>query len=266
MDTLKEFCTHSIDDIISGSGKNVARLALVQEAIDKYRKIIRECPEFFENGLNRTFPIVWFGDICCDKAKIITFGSNPSDKEFSKSVTRFPKSAAGKNISTLCDDYNRYFDNQPYNQWFNPIREFAGRYYSPDAEIVHVDALPFATSKKFVSLLKRSSFQGILKWGHNFTRHLIEYIVQHNDVKGISIVGRTSLAQFCEIFQDSKTVEKRGEISLNGKKYTIYKGSFNICGKDIEVVGTTVYLPNPHVRGLTNSALIGQIVTAITNL
>ena len=109
MDTLKEFCTHSIDDIISGSGKNVARLALVQEAIDKYRKIIRECPEFFENGLNRTFPIVWFGDICCDKAKIITFGSNPSDKEFSKSVTRFPKSAAGKNISTLCDDYNTLF-------------------------------------------------------------------------------------------------------------------------------------------------------------
>ena len=65
---------------------------------------------------------------------------------------------------------------------------------------------------------------------------------------------------------DSKTGEKSGEISLNGKKYTIYKGSFNICGKDIEVVGTTVYLPNPHVRGLTNSALIGQIVTAITNL
>lgn len=227
MDTLENLCARSIDEIISNSDKNVARLAIVQEAVDKYRKVIRECPEFFENGLNRTFPIVWFGNLCCDKSKIVTFGSNPSDKEFSKSVTRFPKSAAGKSVSTLCDDFNRYFDNQPYNQWFNPIREFAGRYYSPDAEIIHIDALPFATSKKFVSLLKQSSFQDVLKWGYDFTRHLIEYIVQYNDVKGISIVGRTSFDQFCKIFQDSITF-KRGEICLNGRKYKIFKGNINI--------------------------------------
>jgi DNA modification methylase len=70
---------------------------LIRETCQHFDWASTDFPSYFQNGLNSVFPIVWFGELCSNEPKVITFGSNPSDKEFlSKGSTpcsplRFPK-------------------------------------------------------------------------------------------------------------------------------------------------------------------------------
>ena len=54
---------------------------LINEAGRNYDWAVTEFPQYFVN-LEAVCPIVWFGDLQVAAPKIITFGSNPSDKEF----------------------------------------------------------------------------------------------------------------------------------------------------------------------------------------
>ena len=149
---------------------------LIEESIINYDWAATQFPDYLKN-LSNLAPIVWFGALDNDLPKIITFGSNPSDKEFLDNNhnlltnPRFPNlhnhpvvvGAGSVNPMTalanyLEEDYNRYFDNRPYWSWFRPIHAFVEVHYSQPLNIsyplpcIQVDALPFATSTKFTEL------------------------------------------------------------------------------------------------------------------
>ena len=135
--------------------------SLIDEAVDKYQVVTPLFPGYF-NNLMEVCPIVWFGALNSDSPKVITFGCNPSDKEFLDKNhcllgnSRFPKYFANAPLNIIQnveEDDNEYFTNNPYLSWFNSIRDFAEKYYDVEAKssCVHIDALPFATSVKFTN-------------------------------------------------------------------------------------------------------------------
>lgn len=83
--------------------------------------------------VEKSIPIIWFGNI--DEynkergLKVITVGANPSSNEFldkkGNYVNRFKGAEnlndinSDKDINTLINGYNMYFDFNPYDGWFN---------------------------------------------------------------------------------------------------------------------------------------------------
>ena len=238
---------------------------LIKQACDVYDDVVKAFPGYFVNGLDGVFPIVWFGDLVSQRNVIVTFGSNPSDKEFCSKVSRFPNSQSGSTPlpSDLAKDYNGYFNVNPYNSWFNSIREFAHENFHSNAECIHVDALPFATSVKYSEFKNISAVSGhnsnfkdwraVLEWGRAFVKEVLGKIVNGNNVLGISVVGRTNFELFKEVFGNQFTynVSKKND-------YSVFKGELVIYGRVIPVCGTTKYLPNKF-SNITAKAIANEI-------
>ena len=72
--------------------------SLIDEAVYKYRRAVELFPGYF-NNLTEVCPIVWFGAMNTDSPKVITFGCNPSDKEFLDTDHRLLKNLDSLNIS-----------------------------------------------------------------------------------------------------------------------------------------------------------------------
>ena len=238
---------------------------LIKQACDVYDDVVKAFPGYFVNGLDGVFPIVWFGDLVSQRNVIVTFGSNPSDKEFCSKVSRFPNSQSGSTPlpSDLAKDYNGYFNVNPYNSWFNSIREFAHENFHSNAECIHVDALPFATSVKYSEFKNISAVSGhnsnfkdwraVLEWGRAFVKEVLGKIVNGNNVLGISVVGRTNFELFKEVFGNQFT----NHVSTKND-YSVFKGELVIYGRVIPVCGTTKYLPNKF-SNITAKAIANEI-------
>lgn len=262
---------------------------LINEAGRNHDWAVSEYPQYFTN-LATTCPIVWFGDLKSNTPKIITFGSNPSDKEFLDGQhqllkrPRFPKffnqslNVTATNMyptqgiaQIIEEDDNDYFNinNNPYMSWFRPIHNFAKEYFGDEC-CIHIDALPFATSQKFTTLQRNTVsassnphfpiFSNVLEWGADFARRLLEEIVNNNDVRGIVLVGGENIRQFKSIFKPNIINLKKGVFIAN-RKYNIEKMVINLGSKTIEVIGTSIYLPNPY--GQIN---LNNLVAAIKKL
>ena len=256
--------------------------SLIDEAVDKYRIAAKLFPGYF-NNLTGVCPIVWFGALNTDGPKVITFGCNPSDKEFLDKNhrllvnPRFPKYFANTPlniIKNIEEDDNEYFENNPYLSWFNSIRNFAAMYYNiAESSCIHIDALPFATSVKFTNLRNNtmpqvsnsvfSNFGDVLDWGGDFTRRLLEQIVIHDNVKGISIVGGVSIRRFEKIFADYITCKKEVTYPVGKRKFTIVKYTLCINSTSIEAVGTTIYLPNSYLGNKLNLSNLTAAIKAL---
>ena len=268
---------------------------LIEEAIHNHDWAVSQFPEYFEN-LSNSCPIVWFGDLASNAPKIITFGSNPSDKEFHDdrhqylknprfpkffnrglTVTTnaiFPVSGVVQNIE---EDDNDYFkeSNNPYMGWFRPLQNFAKEYYKDVCEnpvCIHLDALPFATSKKFTELKRNTesqspnphfkNFGDVLDWGADFAHRLLQEIVDADQVLGIVLIGRENIRQFKSIFKRNISNVKEGNFFVK-RNFAIEKFEVNIGSKTIEVIGTTIYLPNSHLGNALNTS---SLVSAIKQL
>ena len=268
---------------------------LIEEAIHNHDWAVSQFPEYFEN-LSNSCPIVWFGDLASNAPKIITFGSNPSDKEFHDdrhqylknprfpkffnrglTVTTnaiFPVSGVVQNIE---EDDNDYFkeSNNPYMGWFRPLQNFAKEYYKDVCEnpvCIHLDALPFATSKKFTELKRNTesqspnphfkNFGDVLDWGADFAHRLLQEIVDADQVLGIVLIGRENIRQFKSIFKRNISNVKEDSYFVK-RNFAIEKFKVNIGSKTIEVIGTTIYLPNSHLGNALNTA---SLVSAIKQL
>lgn len=81
-----------------------------------------------------SFPILWFGDMDAyrkSKRKVVTVGLNPSLHEFPAGKDRFPRAATlrgkktlvPKDIEAYTSAMNAYFEEAPYNQWFDKIEK-----------------------------------------------------------------------------------------------------------------------------------------------
>ena len=260
---------------------------LINEAGRNYDWAVTEFPQYFVN-LETVCPIVWFGDLQVAAPKIITFGSNPSDKEFHNTEhhlltnPRFPKffnrgvkvtattmtppHGVAQNIE---EDDNEYFDNNPYMSWFRPIQNFAKAYFG-DGCCIHIDALPFATSQKFTTLSRTTlptsavihphfqDFGAVLDWGADFARRLLQEIVDNDDVRGIVLVGGENIRQFKSIYTTYINGAKKQNISIGNRKFSIEKMMVNIGSKTIEIIGTSIYLPNPYGR-IDIDSIVAQI-------
>jgi len=241
---------------------------LIRETCQHYDWASTDFPSYFQNGLNSVFPIVWFGELCSNEPKVITFGSNPSDKEFlSKGSTpcsplRFPKIPTtvitvynNPYIPNLTDDYNSYFHNNPYNKWFDPIQSLPKAYFGVGKDnCIHLDALPFATSVKFTNLknilstipsLHYNCFDDVLYWGRDFSRRLMAEIVLNDNIMGISVVGKTCTKEFLSTFNHFINNYKTGIYNYGNSSSCIWKCELHISGRTIEVIGTNIYLPYP---------------------
>ena len=268
---------------------------LIEEAIQNHDWAVSQFPAYFEN-LSNTCPIVWFGDLASNAPKIITFGSNPSDKEFHDDDhqllkrPRFPKfinrglTVTAKSMSpafgvaqNIEEDDNDYFkeSNNPYMGWFRPLHNFAKEYYKDvceDPVCIHLDALPFATSKKFKDLKRNTesltsnphfqNFGDVLDWGADFAHRLLQEIVDADQVLGIVLIGRENIRQFKSIFKRNIFNVKEGDFFVK-RNFAIEKFEVNIGLKTIEVIGTTIYLPNSHLGNALNTV---SLVSAIKQL
>ena len=255
---------------------------LINEAGRNYDWAVTEFPQYFVN-LETVCPIVWFGDLQVAAPKIITFGSNPSDKEFHNTEhhlltnPRFPKffnrgvkvtattmtppHGVAQNIE---EDDNEYFDNNPYMSWFRPIQNFAKAYFG-DGCCIHIDALPFATSLKFTTLSRTTlptsavihphfqDFGEVLDWGADFARRLLQEIVDNDDVRGIVLVGGENIRQFTSIFKSNIISINQSSIAIGKRNFSIIKLYIQFGSKIIEVIGTSIYLPNPYMPVNRNS-------------
>lgn len=260
---------------------------LINEAGRNYDWAVTEFPQYFVN-LETVCPIVWFGNLQADEPKIITFGSNPSDKEFhnaghflltnprfpkffNRSVTvtpttMYPPHGVAQNIE---EDDNEYFDNNPYMSWFRPIQNFAKAYFGNGC-CIHIDALPFATSQKFTTLNRNipalpsihnphfHNFGDVLDWGADFARRLLQEIVDNDNVLGIVLVGGENIRQFKSIYRSYINGAKKQNISIGNRKFSIEKMMVNIGSKTIEIIGTSIYLPNPYGR-IDIDSIVAQI-------
>ena len=264
---------------------------LIEEAIQNHKLVTPLFPNYFFKNLANVAPIVWFGELNSSLPKIITFGSNPSDKEFLDNygqmlqVQRFPNSVYVHSVTSADIEYddNNYFKINPYNRWFNPLKKFAEGYfrfnalnneegaYSSDFSYIHIDALPFATSEKFtkldgsvLSVLQNptfSCFDDVLRWGQCFTKRLFLQIAQNDTIRGVLISGRVNIAHFKTVFADyiDHHRYKSDFYTINGRKYLIERYYLQIGQKSIEVIATSIYLSNPHIKGLNHQDLMAEI-------
>lgn len=254
-------------------------LMLIQEACNHYDWAVSCFPSYFQNGLNSVFPIVWFGELSSDDLKVITFGCNPSDKEFVSngstrcSPSRFPKSFGHISIKNLLDDYELYFHNNPYYKWFNPIQSFSQQYFGvPPKNCIHIDGLPFATSVKYTRLKNVLSsrptpifncFNDVLCWGSGFTRRLTTEIIQRDSILGVSVVGKTCSRVFFEVFNRHISNIRTGRFKVGKRSFGIWRCDLSLSGKKTEVIGTSIYLPNSH--GFRQND-IPQLISSIKKL
>ena len=139
-------------------------------------------------------PIVWFGDLLAyktSKVKIVTIGLNPSDSEFPSDESRFDTSInCNKGLKdiddltvSLINDFNKYFDNNPYKEWFDEgfekvLRPLKASYYKQSSKTekinraLHIDVCSSIATKPTWSQLKtgmkkqlqnKELFQNLLK-------------------------------------------------------------------------------------------------------
>ena len=263
---------------------------LIDDSIRNYDRAVTYFPDYFIN-LDHVCPIVWFGELNSEFPKVITFGSNPSDKEFLNnshvllarprfynffnrplSVTASSITPPGGLAQNIEEDDNEYFRTNPYH-WFKSIHNLVRKCYPFDPSIIHIDALPFATSVKFTALDRSvqatcpnpyfNTFADVLAWGANFAERLLTEIVDNDDVRGIMIVGGESIRQFKIIFNASIRNVRTAPYMAKDKKYSIEKFDLHLAGKTIEVVGTTIYLPNSH---LGNHLNVTHLATSLQQL
>lgn len=200
-------------------------------------------------------PIKWFGDREAyqkSDVKIITVGLNPSDKEFREKVDypfttdlRFPDYIDGDEAS-LEKAWNRYFEKNPYRQWFDsgfePILNGMGAsYYSGKGfnnRALHTDICsPWATYPTW-SKLPASDQGSLIKTGFPEWQKLVnelepDIILFSIPQKYVKMLKMGPLDELCRI-----TATKSGE--QRKKPVIIQKGMY---GKSLAVFGRTRNVP-----------------------
>ena len=116
------------------------------------------------NGSNGVVPpIVWFGDTESEKPKVVTIGVNPSDREFCDGKGNLLSKSRinlSLNIAQLENSYNKYFNNNPYANWFGKKGKVEGflngmqaSYYGKGKrQAIHIDLFPFATNPTYTRI------------------------------------------------------------------------------------------------------------------
>jgi len=213
-------------------------------------------------------PIPYFGNI--GSAEIATVGLNPSDKEFycdknielinearrfqTLSSLRLNKweNIKSKEIKTLKQNLDNYFQINPYKRWFNQLeRIFSTAGYSYyDNTACHIDLIPYTTKIKWSSL--KSQEQRFLL---DSSTHDLKKCIEHSNINALILNGASVINGFLKSYDIKLKQQKVPSWEVKTKKGNIsgikYKGILRLnSGKEILVIGFNYNLQSSF--GLTN--------------
>lgn len=162
-------------------------LDLIEQAMDFLDNLKSD-----DNRFNFPYPVCWFGNLKTHKPIILTFGINPSNKEFEKDHII----VMGNDEITpeaLQEAYNNYFTSKPYKRWFNPHNSlFAyidASYYDDDSkyQLVHVDLFPFASNPVWNEI--KADLPDCKQQMFDIGKQILEAIITRYDVRLIVSFG-----------------------------------------------------------------------------
>jgi hypothetical protein len=156
-------------------------------------------------------PVPSFGDI--STARVATVGLNPSNREFVDNsghelcgaFRRFQTlSSLGiaswldtdtRHLRLIIRSCERYFTCNPYDTWFRRLDHIASgggfTFYGPQANLCHLDLIPFATSRKWTELSprQRSSLLSI-------AADTLALLLRESPIEALVLNGRAVVEHF----------------------------------------------------------------------
>jgi len=167
-------------------------------------------------------PIVSFGKLL--SSEVATLGLNPSNCEFmcakdvelTGSSRRFPtlsyfglkkwSKIDAKNLKTIVNSYDGYFESNPYDRWFKSldylISSTGHSYYSEKRSACHLDLVPFATQSKW-GMLSKTEQDKLIEISSSF----LGRIISESKVKVLILNGKSVVTGF-EKISDIKFCQK----------------------------------------------------------
>ncbi|MBS2940324.1 hypothetical protein KDN32_21520 [Nocardioides sp. J2M5] len=165
-------------------------------------------------------PVPFFGEIAL--AKVATVGINPSNREFvdkagtelAEPARRLPTlsslgraswdDATGDDIRSIALGCRRYFQGNPYRQWFDVLDRMlcAGGASYYDSTACHVDLVAYATSTKW-GILPGAVRDDLMRRG----RSTIAELIRDSAVDVLVLNGRAVVSEFVQ-FADASLVAR----------------------------------------------------------
>lgn len=197
-----------------------------------------------------TTPVIYFGNY--NDAKACTISINPSDKEFkngkgklldngkerlcSRKMLNVPdsKKLSNSQAQKVIDYCEKYFHNNPYKTWFNPIdcfiKQFGYSYKEPGyGTCVHLDLVQWATDKwsKIPENIKSKHLDNDLP--------ILKHLLSKKDLKIMFLNGKTvieNIKQHLNINLEERLAK------FKNRTLRIYFGKYN----KINIIGWNLVL------------------------
>ena len=168
---------------------------LIAESIEELSRLQKRMPNEFRDAP----PVLWFGDICTEKPRVLVVSANPNRPDLPEENPRISYSEiwkkGGRDIKALQNDFNNYFFHNPSTKWFGKyskqekdesqqgrIEDFlngldASFYGEKKYQAIHIDLLPFSTETTFTEIdTEIMAVDGLTQWINNHLRQMIEII------------------------------------------------------------------------------------------
>ena len=171
--------------------------SLITEAIEELERLQTMMPDEFRKAAAP--PVLWFGDICSEKPKVLVVSANPNRPDLPEDNPRISYckewKKGGRDLRELLKDFNSYFFNNPATNWFgkNPrkekedgrqgrIEDFlngldASFYGEAKYQAIHIDLLPFSTKTTFTKIATDiMAIDGLPTWINQHLQQMIDVI------------------------------------------------------------------------------------------
>jgi len=218
--------------------------------------------------IHGTTPVIYFGNY--DDAKACTISINPSDKEFKNGKGELLKNGKerlcsremldisdNKKLSNsqakkVIDYCKKYFHNNPYKIWFNPvdffIKQFGYSYNDSGYDTcVHLDLVQWATDKW-------SSIPEDIKKKHlKKDLPILKHLLSKKDLKIMFLNGKTVVE---EVKQHLNINLEEKSVKYKKQTLRIYFGKYN----KIDIIGWNLVLAK--IGGYENIKELCNIIKA----
>lgn len=175
---------------------------LLTEAISKHDSLLRQ-EEWRAELIERSVPVLWFGDSTTPRKRIVTLAANPSRSEFlngrggdvlegkrARFFVRDTEPVAGEvlDLDAISASFDYYFAKRPYATWFGKkeggkvealLNGMNASFYNEERRYggLHIDLFPFATRRDFrtiAGIAQRDLFES--GWAHRVLTGLLDVL------------------------------------------------------------------------------------------
>lgn len=207
--------------------------------------LLNQTLEYYQNiqdkeyVLNPAIPILYLGDVnayLTSTIKIVTVGKNPSFIEFcrlesqSYSFFRFPEWESKHNLSQAL---NSYFDNKPYECWFNSyeaiLNGIDASYYTNSCSqnrAIHTDICSPIPTNPTWSKLPTDVQESLFTQGFKYWQKLIKIL--QPDIILLSITSRYLEYLNLTNKTEFKRFKRKTDGSYRKKHYIVYQYNYSL--------------------------------------